>query len=54
MPDTCDRCGANAKFTVLLPSGGSLSFCGHHQAEYQEALTKAGAVIVKREELAAA
>lgn len=28
--DRCDRCGAAAKVKVMLSSGGSLYFCGHH------------------------
>jgi hypothetical protein len=28
--ETCDRCpGASAVFSVLLPSGGELTFCRH-------------------------
>jgi hypothetical protein len=31
-PETCDRCGpgTTAATTVILPSGGLLTLCGHH------------------------
>lgn len=32
--DVCDRCGANALWRVVLASGNSLSFCGHHGVLY--------------------
>lgn len=31
--DTCDRCCARGVDTVLLDSGGMLTFCGHHSRE---------------------
>jgi hypothetical protein len=38
--DRCDRCGAQAYVRVLLPSGLELLFCGHHNRQYANALTK--------------
>jgi hypothetical protein len=29
-PAGCDRCCAGAVYVILLPSGGQLTFCGHH------------------------
>lgn len=31
--DACDKCCARAVDTVLLDSGGMLTFCGHHSRE---------------------
>jgi hypothetical protein len=28
--DRCDSCSAAAKAEIVLSSGGSLAFCGHH------------------------
>lgn len=33
---TCDRCGAQGKVRVVLPSGLDLVFCGHHAAAYAD------------------
>ena len=30
VPERCDGCGAAAKLTLQLASGGELAFCGHH------------------------
>ena len=30
LADRCDSCNAAAKVEILLNSGGSLVFCGHH------------------------
>jgi hypothetical protein len=38
--DRCDRCGAQAYVRVLLASGLELLFCGHHNRQYANALTK--------------
>lgn len=36
--DRCDRCGARAKFQVLInASGGELFFCLHHANEHAAA-----------------
>ncbi|AGT12092.1 hypothetical protein SEA_NIEBRUSAYLOR_120 [Mycobacterium phage NiebruSaylor] len=35
----CDRCGAAAKFEVLVPSVASkLLFCGHHAKQHADAI----------------
>ena len=33
---SCDRCGTHvrARVEIILPSGGTLYFCGHHSAAY--------------------
>lgn len=41
--DRCDRCGARARFEVVLPSGGELLFCAHHGRRYEGALVRHGA-----------
>jgi hypothetical protein len=41
--DRCDRCGARARFQVVLPSGGELVFCAHHGRRYEAALVGHGA-----------
>ena len=43
--DRCDRCGAAASISVILPSGGELLFCGHHGREHQARLEQLAAVI---------
>ncbi|SDY80552.1 hypothetical protein SAMN05444365_103538 [Micromonospora pattaloongensis] len=30
VPDSCDGCGAAARLSLQLTSGGELAFCGHH------------------------
>jgi hypothetical protein len=30
LTERCDRCGAAARLTVTLATGGDLAFCGHH------------------------
>ena len=49
--DTCDRCVATVQYSVLLPSGLALSFCGHHYHENSEALRQAGATVIETREL---
>lgn len=34
--ERCDRCGADAKLSVLLMTGGGLAFCGHHGNRYAD------------------
>jgi hypothetical protein len=41
----CDRCGATAKFEVVLPSGRNLLFCAHHAYANTDALCEIGAVL---------
>lgn len=44
----CDRCGivAQAKAEVLLPSGLSLFFCGHHAAKFDARIQELGASVI--------
>jgi hypothetical protein len=42
--ETCDRCGAAAKFIVLLPSTLTLSFCGHHATANLDKLSQVGEI----------
>lgn len=41
----CDRCGGQIRAVVRfqLPSGGTLTFCGHHTRELETSLIEAGA-----------
>lgn len=41
----CDRCGATAKFEIVLPSGLNLLFCAHHAYANTDALCEIGAVL---------
>jgi hypothetical protein len=34
LTERCDRCGAAARVTVTLTSGGDLAFCGHHSNKH--------------------
>jgi hypothetical protein len=36
--ELCDRCGVGAKLGLVLPTGGELSFCGHHANRYAETI----------------
>jgi hypothetical protein len=38
LTELCDRCGVTAKLGLVLPSGGELSFCGHHANTYAESI----------------
>ncbi len=42
LDERCDRCGASAKITVTLASGGELAFCGHHGNRYAGELLSVG------------
>lgn len=46
--DRCDarECGARAFVYAEMPSGNSLSFCGHHGGEYLEGLAAQGATVI--------
>lgn len=46
IPDLCDRCPAEGKALVVLPSAGELVLCGHHATKHREALEAHGAAIV--------
>lgn len=39
LTERCDRCGATGKLAIILGTGGSLTFCGHHANEHAEAIT---------------
>lgn len=44
----CDRCGAAAKLLARFPSGGDLTFCGHHANRYATLIVeRAEAVLVE-------
>jgi hypothetical protein len=34
LTERCDRCGAAARATVTLATGGDLAFCGHHSNKH--------------------
>ena len=52
-----DRCDAEAKHPAQafvfaqMPDGRSLSFCGHHGAEFMDGLIAAGAIIIDQRHL---
>ena len=48
--DRCDRCGAQALVRVRLRAG-TLDWCGHHFAKYEEGLNNAAVEIDDREAL---
>ena len=41
--EECDACTARAAVHVTLPSGGRLTFCGHHYGRHEKALYHQGA-----------
>ena len=43
--DRCDRCSARALVETALPQGGSLLWCAHHFALFENALKALGATI---------
>lgn len=56
VPDTdlCDSCRAPASVRATLPSGGELTFCGHHTRQHLDRLCELGADIWYRAPAAAA
>ena len=44
--DRCDRCAAAAKLTVVLRSGATLAFCGHHANRYADTIGRFAAHLV--------
>lgn len=48
--ERCDRCGAAAKLTVSLTSGGELAFCGHHANRHHEEIVRVAERIVLEED----
>jgi len=49
--DRCDRCSARAMVETLLIHGGSLLWCAHHFALFEDALGAFGATILVDERL---
>jgi hypothetical protein len=46
LPERCDRCGAAGKLRVFLPTGGDLTFCGHHANCYADTIRSTGNRVV--------
>jgi hypothetical protein len=46
LPERCDRCGAAGKVRVFLPTGGDLTFCGHHANNHAHTIRTTGNRIV--------
>jgi hypothetical protein len=44
--DLCDRCSARAVVETAMMQGGSLLWCGHHFALFEDALNAVGATIL--------
>lgn len=48
--DTCDACPADAKVQasvyIRMPSGGTVTMCGHHGERHRDALVAQGAEII--------
>lgn len=44
--DRCDACSAEARYIVVLQSGGDLILCGHHTDKHREALEARGGIIL--------
>src|SRR5665647_3861494 len=44
--DLCDRCSARAVVETVMMQGGSLLWCAHHFAFFQDALNAFGATIL--------
>ena len=44
--DRCDRCSARALVEIALLQGGSLLWCAHHFAFFEDALNAFGATIL--------
>jgi hypothetical protein len=49
LTERCDRCGAAAKLTVDLTSGGELAFCGHHANRHHDDIVEVAERIVLEE-----
>jgi len=47
--DLCDRCPARAVVVTAKPPGGSLLWCAHHFAFFEDALDAFGATILMDE-----
>ena len=44
--DLCDRCSARGAVETVMMQGGSLLWCGHHFALFEDALNAVGATIL--------
>jgi len=44
--DRCDRCSARAAVETVMTQGGSLLWCAHHFAFFEDALNAHGATIL--------
>jgi hypothetical protein len=44
--DVCDRCSARATVETAIMQGGSLLWCAHHFAFFQDALNAFGASVL--------
>ena len=44
--DLCDRCSARAAVETVMMQGGSLLWCAHHFAFFEDALNVFGATIL--------
>ncbi len=49
--DLCDRCSARAMVETVMTHGGSLLWCAHHFAYFEEALDAFGAAILADQRL---
>jgi hypothetical protein len=49
--DLCDRCSARAMVETVMMQGGSLLWCAHHFAFFEDALDAFGATILVDERL---
>lgn len=49
--DLCDRCSARAMVETGMVRGGSLLWCAHHFACFEEALDALGAIILVDERI---
>ena len=44
--DVCDRCSARAAVETVMMQGGSLLWCAHHFAFFEDALNAFGALVL--------
>jgi hypothetical protein len=48
LTERCDRCGAAGKLRAFLPTGGELTFCGHHANLFGSTIRdSAGRIVVE-------
>jgi hypothetical protein len=45
LTERCDRCGAAAKLAMALPTGGELTFCGHHANRHTEDILRSARAV---------